>query len=753
MLLGLLLLASLLFIQQASRFAELFVAVRLPATLMLEIAEGLIPGVIAFALPLAVLAGTLVGFSRMGSDSELVAMRGAGLGTWGLIWPILLIGAVSSAATLYTNLEGAPQAARTLKQTSLRAALYKLDSPVDPRSFNTEIPGYVIYVRDGDKTLGQWGRVFLFSQQRDGSVQIVTARSGRIDAAAEQSELVLSDAVAIKRYPRSNVAGNENQYILERFAQLRVTLDTGRRTLLERLRSDQPELDEMSWQMLVAQASQGAKGWREAAVLLHRRLSLSALPMVFAMLGAGLGLRVRRGGRGVGILLSILAAVVYYLLALAGEQLARAGTVPTWVGGWLSLTLTLALSLMLLASDRGFFRWGWPRIRFGRFKRLGRLVSGREARHAEAHARLLSFPSLLDLSLMRTLFLSLAVAYISLISLFLIFTSFEMWRFAATMQEGWRLLARYLFFLLPLASTQLLPASVLLSTLATYTLLAKRSEAIAWWASGQSIYRLMLPGLLFALGVGICLWLIQERLMPQANARQDSLRLLIRSRGAASRATTSLGRQWLAEAGTWRLYSYEFDNGSQSLKEPEVYDFDEEGVHLRRITTGQSGRCDEQRQLSMEGAEAIGFQGLRPAKEEWKEVLASSCAEGLAAFKPAVNKPSQLSARQLSAYLKLMKKRGEDVTSLAVTLQRRYADPLSVLLMALAGAPLALSFGRRHAALALCLAVVAGLSFWAVTGGFQQLGMYGFLPAPVAVWSPPVLFAAISLYLTFRART
>ena len=51
---------------------------------------------------------------------------------------------------------------------------------------------------------------------------------------------------------------------------------------------------------------------------------------------------------------------------------------------------------------------------------------------------------------------------------------------------------------------------MLISVLVTYALLARRHEAIAWWASGQSVYRLMLPGFFFAFAIALGSWLVQE---------------------------------------------------------------------------------------------------------------------------------------------------------------------------------------------------------------------------------------------------
>ena len=90
---------------------------------------------------------------------------------------------------------------------------------------------------------------------------------------------------------------------------------------------------------------------------------------------------------------------------------------------------------------------------------------------------------------------------------------------------------------------------------------------------------------------------------------------------------------------------------------------------------------------------------------------------------------------------------------LLVALQRKYAEPCGVLVMALIGIPLALGFGRRSAVAALSSAIAVGLAFWGMTSGSQQMGIYGFLPPAVAAWAPIVIFGATGTYLLARART
>src|SRR5918912_1275887 len=224
--LSLLLLTAILFTQQISRFGDLLLGTRVPTETAAEIALAVLPNVLVFTLPMALLAGVLIGFSRMGSDSELTAMRAAGVGTWKIVWPTLSLGLLLTLASLYANLVLVPESARQLRKAGASAALYKLESPVEPRSFNTDIPGYVIYVRDGDKAQGLWGRVFLYTETKDGSVQIVTANSGRIDSVGEQSELVLTDAT-LTTIPKDTEEGRA-AYVTEHLDHSRIALDIGR---------------------------------------------------------------------------------------------------------------------------------------------------------------------------------------------------------------------------------------------------------------------------------------------------------------------------------------------------------------------------------------------------------------------------------------------------------------------------------------------------------------------------------------------
>jgi LPS export ABC transporter permease LptG/LPS export ABC transporter permease LptF len=743
-LLALLLLTAILLAQQASRLTEVLVYTDLPVSLVGLIGAALLPGVLVFSIPLATLAGIIIGFSRMGSDSELVAMRAAGVGSWTMIWPALVVGLVLSAGTTYLHLQEAPRAARDIERIALQGALAKLDSPVEPRTFST-LPRFVIYVRDGDNTLGVWGRVFIFAQQADGKNEIFTARSGRIDSSGEQSELVLSDVLATKFPERDQT---EKEYVVERSDQLRISINTGRADIVRRLNEKDTNADSMDWQELRERVTTGtAVQQKEAIRILNRRAALAAAPFVFSLVAVALGLRVRRGGRSIGVLLTLLVVIVYYLISLLGESLARVGTVSPYVGPWLATALLIVFSLLLFLINRRPVSFSASWLKRG----------GKEAtKSAETRSRrsligvaTLRFPNLMDATLFRSLVLTFIVCFIALAAIFNIFTLFELWRFIAVTQAGAGLVGRYLLFLTPLIAVELFPATMLISVLVTYALLAKRHEAIAWWASGQSVYRLMLPGIVFALTVAFGSWLIQEHVMPGSNLRQDALRARIR--GGEARAITRTGRQWLASTDTRRFYSYEFAEDG-TLVEPTVYELDADAVHLAQVVSGKRAYWSDPSHLTLIDTETLTLTGMEMANRTAPETVFAS-VEAPTVFKPTIDKPSQLSSQDLQAYLRAAKQRGQDVSTLAVALQRKYAGPFSIIIMAIIGMPLAVSFGRKGTIIALCAAVVVSVAYWAVGGGFQQLGNYGLLRPSVAGWSPLVIFAAAGTYFLSRVRT
>src|SRR5262249_4506070 len=160
----------------------------------------------------------------------------------------------------------------------------------------------------------------------------------------------------------------------------------------------------------------------------------------------------------VGVLLTIIVVILYYLLSLLGESLARAGTVSPYIGPWLATSFILGLSLLFLLVGRVPFLSSVSLL--PRTANSSKPATKTKKTHRGLSA--LGFPNLMDATLFRSLTVSFVVCFVALAAIFNIFTLFELWRFIAVTHAGAGLVARYLLFLLPLITVELFPATMLI---------------------------------------------------------------------------------------------------------------------------------------------------------------------------------------------------------------------------------------------------------------------------------------------------
>ena len=70
----------------------------------------LIPFTISYALPMGMLTGVLLTLGRLSADSEITAMRAAGISLFRMARPVILLGVLGFLLGLYVNFTAMPQA-------------------------------------------------------------------------------------------------------------------------------------------------------------------------------------------------------------------------------------------------------------------------------------------------------------------------------------------------------------------------------------------------------------------------------------------------------------------------------------------------------------------------------------------------------------------------------------------------------------------------------------------------------------------
>jgi lipopolysaccharide export system permease protein len=112
----------------------------------------------------------------------------------------------------------------------------------------------------------------------------------------------------------------------------------------------------------------------------HKILASSLACVAMFLIGAPLGAIIKRGGLGVPFLVSIFFFIVYYLLSMQGEKLAKQETISAVVGVWAADVILFIVGLIFLRTARNdarlfeadFYKvtydkvYNWVLARFGR---------------------------------------------------------------------------------------------------------------------------------------------------------------------------------------------------------------------------------------------------------------------------------------------------------------------------------------------------------------------------------------------------
>src|SRR4051812_29874323 len=115
--------------------ALLEVMVRQAATIseIGAISLAILPNVLTFTIPMAVLVGILTGFGRMSSDSETIAFRAAGVSMKRLLLPVMLIGGLAWMSNLALTVWIAPRTAAHLRDLTYDIAVKQVSLELSPR--------------------------------------------------------------------------------------------------------------------------------------------------------------------------------------------------------------------------------------------------------------------------------------------------------------------------------------------------------------------------------------------------------------------------------------------------------------------------------------------------------------------------------------------------------------------------------------------------------------------------------------------
>lgn len=307
---------------------------KLPAGLLLSQMGLQLLNYLPLILPLSLMLGLLLSFSRLYRDSEMPVLSSIGVGPRRLLRPILMLVAPVVAVIALLSLWLGPWADRTSERMIEHANRSLVVAGLDAGKFTMLPNGSVIYI-GGISTDGTRLQKVFVQRQEEGRVDVVTARGGEMFFEGARD-----------RYMRLNegfrVEGPLEQgrdYNLMRFASNEFALPD---------RADIRDQDDP--EVLPTLALLGDKR-ADAIAELHSRITPPLLALAFALMTLPLARSSPRQARYGRIMLGFLAYLVGTNLMFIGTNALSEGKIPPLLGlWWLSLPL-LAVGVWLYLRD------------------------------------------------------------------------------------------------------------------------------------------------------------------------------------------------------------------------------------------------------------------------------------------------------------------------------------------------------------------------------------------------------------------
>ena len=771
-LLGLLLYSFVLLMNQILVLTEQIVTRGVGLGVTFRLLACLLPAILAYTMPMAVLMGILAGLSRLSSDSEVVAFRTLGIGQARLMRPLLAFALIGWLLTSFLTLFLAPRSNALYVQTYLRGVLHRVQFRVTPRVFNESISNTVIYVQNLSGGEEDWRNILMSINDPPQEPRLILARAGRMDfhLDTKKATLQLLDG-ADHSYPLEA----PEKYRITFFQKLREDLPIGNflstltyqpttreKDIRELFREEAPlrrivrtlQADEGAGRLDAvgrANLTQREREHRSYLIEIHKRFALPVACLVFVFLGLPLGVTTRKGGRTSGFTISIGIILVYYILITAGEQLARDGKIFPWLGMWGPNIIFAVFSLWLFLRSNREQPFLFRLRRFlKRPERTPRPIKQPAAppRRGRSWG---GFPRLLDRYIMRKYIVLFGMIFGGLLAVVLVITFFERINTLYDHHKPASMLLQFIWFTIPDYTNYILPVAALTAMLLTLGLLTKFNEITAMKACGISLYRVVAPVVLLAILVSLFSFYLQEKVLPVSNKKANRVWDAIND--LPPRSYNPLDRTWLVNRAKDRFFHYlYFDPTQSAFRQLTILDIDPRAWRLTRRFYAQKAVLDGQ-SLTLTDGWLRAFSEDVPVPFEHFERMSLSLAENRDFFLKEWKEPSQMNLGELRSYIREVKELGFDTVRFQVDWHGKLALPLVALIMTLIGIPFAFSMGKRGTLVGIAIGLAIAMLYWGAIGFFRGLGYTGSLSPFLAVWTPNIIFGLAGLFGLLTLRT
>lgn len=308
-------------------------------------------------IPIAFLLAVLLGFGRLSTDSEVLAMRAAGMSVYSMLAPVMFLGTVLALITMFCNFYFVPYGAKMFRFELFKIYNTKAIATIHSGTFTEGFFDLVLYAESVDAKKNTMQKVLIYDESKQGMPVTVLGRHGEIlnnlqDAAGTPGIVLrLFEGSVHRGDPTKNLYEKTKFDVYDIFLRIEtgkvVGVENSKTKDISELKKRLDEIDEK----FTAGATISTLGETDRldyfsfSVEYWKRFALAASCFVFALMGVAFGVIRTRTVRSNSFLICLFVLLFYWGIYSMGFNLASTGQVPAVVGMFAANFVLLIIAL------------------------------------------------------------------------------------------------------------------------------------------------------------------------------------------------------------------------------------------------------------------------------------------------------------------------------------------------------------------------------------------------------------------------
>ncbi|WP_044500313.1 LptF/LptG family permease [Nostoc sp. PCC 7107] len=324
----------------------------LPVGIAIQVFLLKMPYFIVLAFPMSTLLATLMTYSRLSSESELIALRGCGVSVYRMVLPAVMLSLVVTGMTFVFNEQVTPTA--NYQANRILDSALKSDKPILKQQ-NIFYPEYRDFQeKDGTKSkiLARLFYADQFDGKRMKGLTIIDRSTEGLNQVVVAESAQWNGSQSVWDFYNGTiylVAPNGSYRNILRFEQQQLKLPRTPLSLVEKSRDyGEMNISESLEQLTVEKLGGDRQKIRKLQVRIQQKIALPFVCLVFGLVGAAMGTVPQRTGRGTSFGVCVIVIFTYYLMFFISGAIGQAGIISPFLGAWLPNFIFLVIGLFLL---------------------------------------------------------------------------------------------------------------------------------------------------------------------------------------------------------------------------------------------------------------------------------------------------------------------------------------------------------------------------------------------------------------------